>query len=192
MALPPPPINAETSSLFAAIRDNDLRRVEAALAAGAAINGEESFEFAIDRTLYTGSHTPLALAVRLRHTAIAHRLLAGPGIAVDRGDCFAGQTALMIAGSLGDADMAERLLAAGADPNLEEKYELCTAAGYAIRAQKPDLAIRLIEAGTDLGLYGHRLVREATNFHLDTVVAAITARGLKPMTREEWKRRGRD
>lgn len=191
MALPPPPIDAVTEALFAAIRANDMQRVEAALAAGAAINGEEMHEFAIDRTLYEGSNTPLMLAIRLGRAEIVHRLLAVPGIEVNRGSCFAGETPLMLAARAGDADLIERLLAAGAAPNCEEKYELCTAASFAIRGGYAALAIRLIEAGTDLGLYGHRLIREAMNFRLESVVALITARGLAPLTREEWKRRSR-
>jgi hypothetical protein len=70
------------------------------------------------------------------------------------------------------------LLAAGADPNREEKYELCTAAGFAIRARHPEIAIRLIEAGTDLGRYGHRLFTDATNFNFTAIVDLITARGI--------------
>ena len=192
MSLPPPPIDTVTEALFAAIRANDLNRVEATLATGAAINGEEVHEFAIDRTLYQGSNTPLSLAIRMRHIAIAHRLLAVPGIEVDRGSCFAGETPLMIAAREGDADLVERLLAAGADPNVEEKYELCTAAAFAIRGRYAALALRLIEAGTDLELFGNRLLREAMNFHLESVVALITARGVRAPTRKEAQRLLRD
>ena len=188
MALTPPPISKVTESLFAAIRANDLSRVEAALAAGAEINGDEVHHFAIDRTLYEGSNTPLSLAIRLRHLDIAHRLLTVPGIEVDRGSCFAGETPLMIAAREGHADTAERLLAAGADPNCEDKYELCTAATFAIRGRYAGLAIRLIEAGTDLGRFGQRLLCEATNFRLDSVIALLTARGVAPLTRKEARR----
>jgi ankyrin repeat protein len=192
MALPPPPIDARTEALFAAVRANDGARVEAALAAGADINGEEVHTFAIDRTQYEGSNTALSLAIRLGHAGIAHRLLAVPGIEVDRGSCFAGETPLMIAAREGNADMVERLFAAGADPNCEEKYELCVAANFAIRTGSAALAIRLIEAGTDLNRFGHKLIREAMNFRLDAVVALITARGLPRLTRNEWKRRLRE
>jgi Ankyrin repeats (3 copies) len=188
MALPPRPLDTITETLFAAIRANDLKAVDAALASGADIDGEELHEFAIDRTLHRGSNTPLSLAIRLRHADIAHRLLAVPGVELDRGSCFAGETPLMIAARLGDADLVERLLDAGADPNCEEKYELCTAATFAIRGGYAALAIRLIEAGTDLDRFGHRLLREATNFRLEAVVALVTARGVK-VTRKEARRR---
>lgn len=178
MAATPPPIDAITQELFAAIRANDPARVDAALAAGADINGEEIHHFPIDRTSYEGSNTPLSIAIRLRHTAIAHRLLSVPGIEVDRGSCFAGENPLMIAARQADTDMVERLLAAGADPNCEEKYERCTAAAFALRSGNEALALRLIAAGTDLDRFGEHLLREAQHFRHRAVVALLTERGL--------------
>ena len=177
------PIDAVTRALFAAIRANDPKAVDAALSGGANINGEELHEFAIDRTLYEGSNTPLSLAIRMRRTGIVHRLLAVPGIEVDRGSCFSGETPMMIAARQGDGDLVKRLLAAGADPNCEEKYELCTAATFAMRGGYVALAIRLIEAGMDLNRFGQRLLREAMNFRQEAVVALITARGVPPLPR---------
>jgi ankyrin repeat protein len=178
VSLPPPPISAATEALFAAIRGNNLVQFDRALASGADINGEEVYDFPIDRDWYQGSRTPLRLAVDLQNMELVRRLLAVRGVEVDRGDCFAGATPLMGAARKANREIVEILLAAGADPNCEEKYELCTAAGFAIRASCPEIAIRLIEVGTDLKRYGHRLFTEATNFNLTAVVDLIAARGI--------------
>jgi ankyrin repeat protein len=180
MSLPPRPITAATEALFFAIRSADAAGIDRALANGADINGEETYDFPIDRDWYTGSRTPLRLAVDRRSIALVRKLLGVPGLKVDHGDCFAGETALMGAAKKGDGEIVDLLLAAGADPNREEKYELCTAAGFAIRASAADIAIRLIEAGTDLNRYGHRLFSEAKNFRLTSVSDVISARGLPP------------
>jgi ankyrin repeat protein len=180
MAATPPPTDAITQELFAAIRANDLARVEAALAAGADINGEQTHHFPIDRTSYQGSNTPLSMAIRLRHAAVAHRLLSVPGIEVDRGSCFAGENPLMIAARQADADMVERLLAAGADPNCEEKYERCIAAAFAMRSGNEALAVRLIAAGTDLARFGQQLLREANHFRHKAMITLLTGRGVAP------------
>jgi ankyrin repeat protein len=177
MAPTPPPIDAITESLFAAIRAKNLSRVESALAAGANVNGDEVHEFAIDRTVYEGSNTPLMLAIRLRQPAIVERLLAVPGIDVNRGSCFAGENPLIITARQADIAMAERLLAARADPNCEDRYERCTAAGWAIRAGSEALALRLIEAGTDLARHGERLLTLARHFGHKAVITRLTAQG---------------
>lgn len=195
MSLPPPPIKPVTEALFKAIRANDLKGIDAALAAGADINGEETYDFAIDRDRYQGSRTPLMLAVDLQNVAMARRLLAVRGIEVDRGDCFAGKTALMAAAEEGSTELVELLLAAGADPNREEKYELRTAAAYAICGRQPEIAMRLIEAGTDLRLYGSKLWTYATNFDYPQIIELMKARGLgvrrfeHARAREEQERR---
>ena len=98
----------------------------------------------------------------------------------------------MIAARQGNAEIVEWLLAAGADPSAEDKYELCVAANFAIRGSHEAIAVRLIEAGTDLTRFGHGLIRDAMNFRLQAVVDLINARGLPTMTREEWKRRQRE
>lgn len=88
----------------------------------------------------------------------------------------------MGAAKKGNREIVEMLPAAGADPNREQKYELCTAAGFAIRASCPEIAIRLIEAAADLGRYGHRLFAEAPNFNFTAIVDLIAARGIPTRT----------
>jgi ankyrin repeat protein len=185
--LPPLPINSATEALFAAIRTSDPVQIDRALASGADINGEEVYDFPIDRDWYQGSRTPLRLAVDLQNVDLVRRLLAVRGIEVDRGDCFAHETPLMGAAKKGNREIVESLLAAGADPNREEKYELCTAAGFAIRDRHPEIAIRLIEAGTDLARYGHRLFTDAKNFNVTTIVELIAALGfpIRDVTRDK-------
>lgn len=187
MNLPPQPIKPVTEALFKAIRADDSGGVDAALRAGADINGEETYDFAIDRDRYQGSRTPLILTVDLENVAMARRLLAVRGIEIDHGDCFAGKTALMAAAEKGSAELVESLLAAGADPNREEKYERRTAAAYAICGHNPEIAMRLIEAGTDLGRYGSNLWTYATNFNYPQVIDLIKARGA-PVRRFEHAR----
>jgi hypothetical protein len=188
VGLSPKPLSKASEALFAAVRADDRAALARALADGADINGEQTYEFAIDRTLYEGSYTPLRLAADLEKTALVGHLLSIRGIEVDRGDCFAGETPLMSAARHGCREIVEMLLAAGADPNCEEKYERCCAASFAIRGNHEAVARRLMEAGTDLKRFGYKLYAEATNFRMHDLVALITAEGVPPeppMTTEQ-------
>ena len=182
---------AKKQDLFGAIRGGKLGAVEAALAAGVDINAKETFSFAIDRTSHEGSHTALLLALKLKHEAIALRLLDEPGIDVDAADDFAGETPLMQAARQGLAAAVDRLLPRGADLNAEEKYDRCTAARYAIRAQHDAIALKLIEAGTDLDRFGPGLLGDAAWYERPIVLEALLARGVSPDAPDETGRSAR-
>jgi ankyrin repeat protein len=191
MSLVLPGMGAKTSdSLFAAVRSRDLSAVEAALAEGADINASESYRFAIDREVYEGSHTPLALAAALGETAIALRLLDVPGIKVDIGDKFAGQTALMHAAKQGIEPLVDRLLAMAADANAEDRYDRATPARYAIRNGHEAVALKLI-AATRLDRFGPGLLCEAAWFDQRGLVEALLARGVSPDAKDETGRTAR-
>lgn len=95
---------APLSQLLAAVRQQDLHRVEELLSQGAPLN-----------IAMPGDGTALMLAVRTRQPALVELLLsagADPNVA-SRGD----GNALIIAAQHGDLKLATRLLAAGADVN---------------------------------------------------------------------------
>jgi ankyrin repeat protein len=181
----------QKQALFDAIRGGKLADVEAALAAGADINAKETFSFAIDRDRYDGSHTALLLAAKLPNEASALRLLDVPGIEVDAADDFAGETPLMQAARQGLATLVDRLLAMGADPNAEEKYDRSIAARYAIRARHGAIALTLIDAGTDLGRFGAGLLGDAAWYDRRDVLEALLARGVSPDAKDETGRTAR-
>lgn len=181
----------QKQALFDAIRGGKLADVEAALAAGADINAKETFSFAIDRDRYDGSHTALLLAAKLPNEALALRLLEVPGIEVDAADDFAGETPLMQAARQGLAALVDRLLALGADPNAEEKYDRSIAARYAIRGQHDAIALRLIAAGTDLVRFGAGMLGDAAWYDRREVLEVLLARGVSPDAKDENGRTAR-
>ncbi len=179
------------STLFDAVRQGDITAIDGALAAGADVNAKERFSFAIDRTSYDGSHTPLHLAVSLQKVDIALHLLARPEVEVDRADDFAGGTPLMQAARHGLAAVVDRLLARGADPNAEERYDRAIPARYAIRNNQDAVAIRLIEAGSDLGRFGPGLLGDAAWYGCPAVLEELLARGVSPDAPDEVGRSAR-
>jgi ankyrin repeat protein len=94
--------------LFAAIRDNDIRRVGALLDGGADL-----------RALDSRGHSALRLAVNLRRTAIV-RILLARGADVNQRDANSG-TALIAASARGYPGLARLLLSTGADPDVVDE-----------------------------------------------------------------------
>ena len=113
----PPPAEPPGTSLFAAIRANDVQRLERALSGeGASVDGtvavkeEEATEF------FSGTMTALMLAVGLGHNRVA-RLLLERGADVHARGCadIWCATALHIAADFGNVEMIVALGAAGSD-----------------------------------------------------------------------------
>lgn len=153
MPRPTDPLAPLDSALFAAIARRDGDEALALVARGADINAREHYEILVDRDRYPASRTPLVAAIATGDAALARRLLAVPGIDLAAGDTFGGVPALVGAVRLGDPDLVEAMLAAGAD------VAACSndgrsAVAHAIEAGHPAIACRLLQAGAGGDLVG--------------------------------------
>jgi uncharacterized protein len=148
-----PTLSQLDAALFAAIARRDGDEALALIGRGADINALERYDVVIDRDRYTARRTPLMAAIAGGDTALAHRLLAVPGIDLSIGDSFGGAPALIAAARCGDLALVEAMLAAGADAGV------CggdgrSAVAHAIEAGHPGIACRLLDAGAGGDLVG--------------------------------------
>ena len=128
-----------STPLHAAVRDNNLREVEALLAKGASVKANNRYNVPV-----------LYHAAQNGNAAIIERLLnAG---ADPNATAFEGQTMLMTAALAGKADAVRLLLTRGARVNTVEPYRGQTALMWAAAEGNTDAAGVLIEAGADLTL----------------------------------------
>jgi ankyrin repeat protein len=126
-----------STPLHAAVLNNDVKRVEALLAAGA--NAKAANRYNV---------SPLYLASLNGNAAIIERLLdAG---ADPNTTAYEGQTMLMTAALSGSADAVRHLLTRGARVDAIEPYRRQTALMWAAAEGNTEAAAVLIEAGADL------------------------------------------
>ena len=134
-----PPAADGSTPLHAAVRDNNLREVEALLAKGASVKATNRYNVPV---LY---HAALN-----GNAAIIERLLnAG---ADPNATAFEGQTMLMTAALAGRADAVRLLLTRGARVNTVEPYRGQTALMWAAAEGNTEAADVLVEAGADLAV----------------------------------------
>ncbi|HOX50544.1 MAG TPA: ankyrin repeat domain-containing protein [Fibrobacteria bacterium] len=105
------------SDLLAAVKKADEERVREALARGANVDAFQTYDEGLDRTVYQGSTSALAFAVRSNRVSLV-RCLIDAGAKPNQRDQFSGRTALIEAVLVDNLEMVELLLASGADPNL--------------------------------------------------------------------------
>ena len=113
----PPPAEPPDTPLFAAIRADDVQRLERALSEGASVDGTVALEAedGFPPTVYAnGTVTALMLAVGLGRNRVA-RLLLERGADVHARACSIGATAVYIAADFGNVEMIAALAAAGGD-----------------------------------------------------------------------------
>ena len=116
----PPPAEPPDTSLFAAIRADDVQQVERALSEGASFDGTTALEAADGfppTGYFNGTVTALMLAVGLGRNRIASLLLKR-GADVHARGCSIGATAVHIAANFGNVEMIAALApAAGSNIN---------------------------------------------------------------------------
>ena len=114
----PPPAEPPDTPLFAAIRADDVQRLERVLSEGASVDGTVALEAedGFPPTVYAnGTVTALMLAVGLGHNRVA-RLLLERGADVHARGGF-GATAMHFGAAFGNVEMIAALAAAGGDIN---------------------------------------------------------------------------
>lgn len=125
------------TALHTAAQLDDIKRVEALLAAGANATATSRYNV-----------SPLYLAALNGNAAIIERLLNAGADA--NGTAYEGQTMLMTAARSGRADAVRLLLTRGAKVNAIEPYRRQTALMWAAAEGNTEAAAILIEAGADL------------------------------------------
>jgi uncharacterized protein len=131
----------------------------AAIARGADINVRRRFSIPVDRERVEAQHTPLMAAIAAHDAALALRLLAVSGIALETDDLVQGRTALIAAARAGDPTLVAALVAAawgGHDDLLDE----------------------LLARGADLGRGGGAALARAANAGNTSTVQFLVARGV--------------
>jgi outer membrane protein assembly factor BamB len=106
-----------------------------ALASVVAVSGE------------TDDGSALLAAVRTADIDGVKQLVAA-GAPIDEADAF-GMTPLVTAASMGNLEIVDLLLEGGADPDLREGFYHNSAASWAMFRGHPEVAIRLLEGGSD-------------------------------------------
>ena len=144
--------------LIDAAEKGDLSAVNRLLKAGADVNA-----------LNDKGSSALTIALDWRHTAVAKRLLAVPGIQVDHRKNESDDTPLQQAALSGDTELVKMLLAKGANANAQGLFKRTPLMWAAwTRASKPGLVKMLLAAGADVSLrddqgktaYDHAIERE--------------------------------
>jgi uncharacterized protein len=124
----------------------DVKRVRAALAAGADVDATSPYTTNIDRDLYEGTNTPLLLALRNDHEEMA-LLLLEHGANPDVADAFDGTGPIHEAAKRGFARVVDRLIDLRADLRTCEGYSGKSAVRVAIDGKHTAVALRLLAAG---------------------------------------------
>ena len=128
-----------------------------------------------------GLATPLTEAV-VAQDLVATRRLLDAGVFVDGKDA-GGYTPLMIAAGLGQVQMVELLLVAGADPNLLDSRMGASALHKAAQSGVPEVARLLLDHGAFIDIQsptlGHTPLLDAVWHKKLAVVKLLLSRGAK-------------
>ena len=156
----PPPAEPPDDPLFAAIRADDVQRLERALSEGALVDSTAALEEEEATDFFSGTVTALILATRLGHNRIA-RLLLERGADVHERDDF-GATAVQVGAEFGNVKMIVALAAAGGDVNAADDDGF-TPVLIAAGAGHTETVRVLAELGPMAGTVGLLLQSETTD-----------------------------
>ena len=109
----PPPAEPPDNPLFAAIRADNVQRLERALSEGASVDSTAAVKEEEATDFFFGTVTALILAIRLGHNRVARLLLERGADVRARGRV--GTTALYFGAGFGNVEMIAALAAAGGD-----------------------------------------------------------------------------
>ncbi len=158
-----------TKSLEQAAIDGDVEQLKVHLAKGGNFNAVDAY-----------GYTPLKRAIEGHHAEAVKLLIDSGKVDLNTKD-LEGKTPLIVALNMGEREMAEALIAKGADLKAKDKNEV-TALHAALRMGQAEVAATLIEKGVDLNSAdrtGQVPLTLAQQRGLTEIVALLKEKGAK-------------